>query len=254
MKKKSLEDRMRNYERIATSSLIPTLPVIIRIDGKGFSKFTKHFAKPYDKAMAEAMLTTTRRLAENVPHTKCAYTQSDEISLVLICEPRQEPWFGFRKEKIVSIVASMATLYFNEALASYVSNVIVTAENEQLLKEYDKAVTKGALFDARAFNLPDYEVDNYLIWRQNDCNRNSLEALARSVASAKALKNKKAADMHELLYKHGINWAKQPKHFKDGTYFTRQVVLKPGYNPITKELIAVERHLWQPTPERPKIY
>jgi len=36
-----------------------------------------------------------------------------------------------------------------------------------------------AVFDARAFVLPEAEVCNYFLWRQRDCMRNSVQAFAR---------------------------------------------------------------------------
>ena len=46
----ALGDRMKAYERQETElRFIPLLPIYARIDGRGFSKFTKGFARPYDE-------------------------------------------------------------------------------------------------------------------------------------------------------------------------------------------------------------
>ena len=43
-------DRMKDYEqKEAGRKFLPMLPICIRLDGKGFSKFTKKMNRPYDE-------------------------------------------------------------------------------------------------------------------------------------------------------------------------------------------------------------
>lgn len=88
---------------------------------------------------------------------------------------------------------------------------------------------KEAVFDARAFVLPPHEVVNYLIWRQQDWNRNSLAMLAQSLFSHKELQGKGRAEQHEMCFQKGHNWANLDSHVKDGrfiekTYYQRLLV------------------------------
>ena len=53
----NLDERMKLYEDIeAKRNLIPKLPICIRIDGRGFSKFTKGMIHPFDKNFTDSMI------------------------------------------------------------------------------------------------------------------------------------------------------------------------------------------------------
>ena len=68
MSKDSLGDRMKGYERRETNRRFMNFaPVIARMDGRGFSKWTKGLERPYDKELSAAMVAVTRRLVEQVP-------------------------------------------------------------------------------------------------------------------------------------------------------------------------------------------
>lgn len=49
---KTLSEHMRDYESVSKTSLVPRVPVIVRIDGRAFRTFTKGFKKPYDQLLA----------------------------------------------------------------------------------------------------------------------------------------------------------------------------------------------------------
>ena len=60
-----IDDRMKLFEKIESARrLMPTLPIMIRLDGKGFSKFTKGLARPYDERLRNLMVETTIFLAK----------------------------------------------------------------------------------------------------------------------------------------------------------------------------------------------
>ena len=111
MKYNSLGDRMKGYENISRIYLTKRSPVIIRIDGKAFHSFTKGFLRPFDNILMETMAETAKFLAQNISGCKLAYTQSDEISLLLTDYETNEtqPWFENNLQKLVSVSASMAT-------------------------------------------------------------------------------------------------------------------------------------------------
>ena len=83
-KRDSLGDRMKRYENVPKVSLVRRMPVIIRLDGKAFHTFTRGFVKPFDSVLMQTMNDTMKYLCENIQGCVMAYTQSDEISLVLI--------------------------------------------------------------------------------------------------------------------------------------------------------------------------
>jgi len=121
VKELTLGDRMKTYyENRSQTYLTRYTPVIIRLDGCHFHTFAKGFCKPFDKLLAKTMQMTTKYLCENIQGVKFAYTQSDEISLLLIDYNKEdlsiqtEAWFDYRVQKIVSVAASLATFAFNK--------------------------------------------------------------------------------------------------------------------------------------------
>jgi len=111
----SLGDRMKLYECVPKRDHMRRTPVIIRIDGKAFHTFTRGCVKPFDEKLSTAMTLTTTSLVQNTQNCVLGYTQSDEISLLLVDYKNidTDPWFGNNVSKIESISASMATGYFN---------------------------------------------------------------------------------------------------------------------------------------------
>lgn len=207
---KTLSDRMKDYEIVSDYRLTKKTPVIVRIDGKAFHTYTKGLDKPFDNILSEAINYVCRKLIETIQGCKFAYTQSDEISLLLTDWDKSttDCYFNYRVQKMVSILASSATMYFNQYI---VSRVLCWQKSEsELSKElFDKWVAKAgcAIFDARAYNLPKEEVCNYFIWRQEDASRNSIQSLGRSKFSFKQMLNKKNNEVQDMLFnEYDINW------------------------------------------------
>lgn len=213
-KRDSLGDRMKgNYENRSKTYLVRRMPVIIRLDGKAFHTFTRGFDKPFDDVMMQTMQQTTLKLCQEIQGCVFGYTQSDEITLVLVDynDINTDAWFDYSVQKMCSVAASMCTLYFNKIFAEmvdvFIANSDVTPEEEKLERVYNKAIDKGAMFDARVFNIPVEEVTNCVLWRQQDATRNSISSLAQSKFSAKELHGKNSSQMQDMLMeKYGVNW------------------------------------------------
>ena len=81
----NLGKRMKEfYEQVQKTRLVRRMPVAIRIDGKAFHTFTRGFQKPFDKVLMQSMQETTKYLCENVKGCVFGYTQSDEITPILV--------------------------------------------------------------------------------------------------------------------------------------------------------------------------
>ena len=222
-----LGTRMKTYyEGIPQTKLMRRTPVIIRIDGKAFHTFTRGFEKPFDKIMVKTMQETTKYLCENIQGCVFGYTQSDEITLVLIDYQKltTSTWFDYEVQKMCSIAASMATLAFNkffyENVFLYNGMASVDMSNKEYpYKEvYAKAVKKGAMFDARVFNIPKEEVTNCVYWRQLDATRNSIQSVGQANFSHKELQDKTCNMIQDMLHEQkGINWNDYPTCLKRGT-------------------------------------
>ncbi|MGY3567902.1 tRNA(His) guanylyltransferase Thg1 family protein [Sinomonas sp. RB5] len=89
---------------------------VVRVDGNGFSKYTRSLVRPFDAGFAVDMQATALFLAAQVQGAVAAYTQSDEISVLLAAPStaKSEAWFGGQVQKIVSITAALATAKFND--------------------------------------------------------------------------------------------------------------------------------------------
>jgi len=197
MDKTSLGDRMKGYEHVNRDFLMRRTPVIIRVDGKAFHTWTKHglpveenSTDPFNTTMHNAMVATACMIMRTAQNAKVAYTQSDEISILLNDwgTLQTDQWFAGNIQKIASVAASAATAAFNHTFNA--SNF------------YDLA-----MFDARVFNVPKEEVNNYFIWRQQDATRNSIQMLARHYFSHKELHRKNVSQLQDMLMlEHGVNW------------------------------------------------
>lgn len=236
-KRDALGDRMKKYEYITRTHLVHRLPVIIRLDGKSFHTFTRGFKRPFDEILISTMQDTTKYLCENIQGCVLGYTQSDEITIVLVDYKKLNScaWFDNNIQKMCSIAASMATFAFNRFLEDnlnvfYKQNTIfdltdvgyrvafLEENDEKHYDAYKKAVERGAMFDARVFNIPKEEVCNCVLWRQNDATRNSVEMVAQAHFSHGVLQNKSQSQMQDMLMlEKGINWNDFPVHQKRGS-------------------------------------
>ena len=227
-----LGTRMKTfYEQIPKTKLMRRTPVIIRIDGKAFHTFTRGFKRPFDEVLIKTMQETTKYLCENIQGCVLGYTQSDEISLVLVDYQRFETsaWFDYEIQKMCSIAASMTTMAFNKYFYKnvkdygetipYYGTIYPCDEKEQKYMDIlNKAIQKGAMFDARVFNIPKEEVTNCIYWRQLDASRNSIQMVGQANFSHKELQNKSCNDIQDMLVlQKNINWNDFPTYQKRGT-------------------------------------
>ena len=226
----ALGERMKGYENVTRTRLMRRCPVIIRIDGKAFHTFTKGFKKPFDSILVQSMQETMKYLCENIQGCVLGYTQSDEISLVLVDYLRLNScaWFDDNIQKMVSVAASMATMKFNQVFADHVASFIAaqmasktnphTEENDKYIKALCHACSRGAMFDARVFNIPKEEVCNNILWRQNDATRNSIESVGHAYFSQAELHGKSCNEIQDMLMtEKGVNWNTLPDHLKRGS-------------------------------------
>ena len=214
----NLGDRMKSYEGRNQYYLQRRTPVIIRIDGKAFHTFTRGFARPFDEVLGNSMVLTMEYLCQNIQGCVFGYTQSDEITLVLIDYMRldTDAWFDYRTDKMCSIAASMATMAFNRYFYEFMP---ADADNTGI---YYKAFEKGAMFDARVFNIPKEEVCNCIYWRQLDAVRNSVQMVGQANFSHKELQGKSCNMIQNmLLTQRGINWHDYETRWKRGVCWTK---------------------------------
>jgi len=213
-----------NYEDRSRIKLIRRMPVIMRLDGKAFHTLTRKCAKPFDKALSITMDIVASRLLKEIQGAKCAYIQSDEISILITDFDKlvTDAWFDYNVQKMTSVSAGIASAIFS--------------------KQWYLDTTSIALFDSRVFNIPKEEVCNYFIWRQKDWERNSISMLARAYFSHKALQGKNSSQLHEMLHKEGVNWADLEPRWKNGVFMELgDITIHPIF---TKNRAVIERYLY----------
>ena len=214
--------RMKEYyEERSRSYLARRTPVAIRIDGKAFHTFTKEFDKPFDRVLGDTMVKTMQYLCENIQECVLGYTQSDEITLILIDYKKltSDAWFDYQVQKMCSVAASMATMVFNKYFGQ---EIIKRFDKKQrynkTFRAYVSSYKKGAMFDARCFNIPKEEVCNLIYWRQLDATRNSIQMVAQSNFTHKELQGLSCNKLQDkLLTEKDINWNNYETRWKRGT-------------------------------------
>jgi tRNA(His) 5'-end guanylyltransferase len=231
--KDELGKRMKEfYENVSKTKLTRRTPVIIRIDGKAFHTFTRGFRKPFDEVLIKTMQETTKYLCENIQGCVFGYTQSDEISLVLIDYQTltTDAWFDYEVQKICSVAASMATMAFNKFFEKNVDRYNCKQDRQAQSNIYFAAIEKGAMFDARCFNIPKEEVTNCILWRQLDAARNSVQMVGQANFSQKELDKKTCSMIQDMLHEQkGINWNDYPTYLKRGTAVIRNTMIIEPY-------------------------
>lgn len=221
------------YEYVKTfeqdPSLLPNTWVVIRIDGKGFTKFTSdhHYSKPNDPRGLSLMSKAASEVCKSVPGFVLAYGQSDEYSLVL---HKDSNLYSRRLQKIITTVvaefAAAFVMYWREW--------------------FDLPMVRAPSFDARAVMYPSEDtLMDYLRWRQADCHINNLynTCFWKLVESGETegnahlrLKGTTSSEKNELLYTNfTLNYNSEPEQYRKGT-----TLLRPYWNPVYVDLFPAQ--------------
>jgi len=210
-----------NYEVRSRTYLTRKVPVIMRLDGKAFHTYTRGLEKPFDEGLIEDMVETAKFLCSEIQGAKCAYVQSDEISILITDFDKLETsaWFDYQVQKMCSVAAAMAAAKFNQLRFIRLCNTVEIPEDQPIthLDLYEKL----AFFDARVFNIPKEEVPNYFHARQRDAVKNSISMLAQSLYSHKELEGKNGSEMQEMCFQKGHNWNDLHYSKKRGSFIVK---------------------------------
>ncbi|MET0136267.1 MAG: tRNA(His) guanylyltransferase Thg1 family protein [Kibdelosporangium sp.] len=218
------EAGQRAREWFHSLAVLPGAWTIIRVDGRGFSRFTeKRFDKPFDLRFSQLMSQAARVLLTEFGG-RYAYTESDEISVLL--DPRSEI-FGRGVEKLVSLSASITSATFTHAAGEPV--------------HFDSRVWIGA---------GPGDVVDYFSWRQTDAARSALNGwcywtLRRDGRSreeaTRALEGANAAAKSELLSRHGVAFDDVPAWQRRGVGLWWETYERPGYDPKREVEVTARR-------------
>jgi tRNA(His) guanylyltransferase len=231
----ALGARMKEDYEFRARTYLPRRTIsILRLDGRAFHQYTRGLDRPYDQQFMADMTAVAVFLCQEIQGCQLAYTQSDEISLILTDyqTPQTQAWFNGNVQKMVSVSAALATAKFNELRPG-----------------------KLAVFDSRAFTIPDpVEVHNYLVWRQLDATRNSINMAAQAHFPYSDLHRKSSGELQEMLWaQHDVNWNDYDPRFKRGTVVVPETRVAPVVyvdrrSGLEVTAHAVERRVWTTGP------
>lgn len=207
----SLGDKMKEFESVHTqTSLVPRIPVYVRIDGRAFHTFTRGLQKPFDPDFAWTMKEVTKHLHDKT-NAFISYVQSDEISLCYL-EPSKMP-FETRLFKLESVLAGMASAAF-----------CVYGMKTNLKDRIEKFIPH---FDCRVCQMPLEEIPNMLLFRERDCLKNAITLVALEHFSNKQIHKKNGDDKIEMLKSIGVDFNRDiDEDFRYGAWFRRVVFQK----------------------------
>lgn len=214
---KSRFEYVKQFER--DNILLDECYIVVRIDGRGFHKFTDHykFEKPNDiralKLANAAAINTVREIKDVV----LAYGESDEYSFVL---RKETSLFNRRESKLVSTFVS-----------TFTSNYVFLWN--KFFPDLPLDLKHLPTFDGRAVVYPNLSIlKDYINWRFVDTHINNLynttfwtlviKGGLTTTAAERRLMGTSSADKNEILFKEfGINYNNEPEIFKKGSIIYR---------------------------------
>lgn len=230
-------DRLSRFEAGHELRALPGVFMVLRADGRGFTRLLRRelgLTEPFDERVRDAMLAGARRLFACGLRAVFAYTQSDEVSLLL---HRDEEGFDRRLFKLASLAASEVSVAFSAALGV------------------------RATFDCRVAQLPRaQDVVDYFDWRMADAARNALSAWTywtvrqrggTAQQATAALDGATAADKNERLFQAGINFNALPAWQRRGAGLYYRDVARCAVDPRTQAVMSVQRRALQVDLELP---
>lgn len=205
-----LKDRIEGYEAVTDYKLLPRVPIIICVNGRGFSKVTQLLDKPYCPKFAECMTSTMLRLCTDVEGALFGYQYNDEIVIVARNDYTNEtaPWYDNKLQKICSVTSSLATAHFKQYAASI---------------ELD--LSGEPIFTSQVFTTPNVgEAVNTLIYKQQQNFHSSIQFACIYELIKKHDKNTirdmlgglTADEKNDILSQEGIDFNSYPLSFRRG--------------------------------------
>lgn len=215
----------KDYEQFSSLKTVHNMPVILRADGRYFSKYTKQLKleKPFDERLRDIFINVSRDLmAEFNP--RYIYTFSDEINILLEDVP-----FNGRIEKLDSVFASFIA-------SSFMKHLMKSSDKFSV----DIDTLKIPSFDCRIIMAYD-NIKDYFKARQNEAWRNCLNSYAQAILNknhsskhtAEILYKLNKSEINDLIYENGINIAHVPTWHKRGVAVYKIQKESVGINPKT---------------------
>ncbi|CDR46199.1 CYFA0S22e01178g1_1 [Cyberlindnera fabianii] len=231
---KSRFEYVKQFERDV--ELLPQTFIVIRLDGRGFHRFTEHykFNKPNDIRALKLANAAAMNIKRQFKDVILAYGESDEYSFVL--RPDTD-LFNRRESKLVSTFVSTYTANYVQLWPKF-------------FPDFPLDLKHLPTFDGRAVVYPNLQtVKDYVCWRYVDTHINNLYntvfwtlVLKGGMTTREAeqkLAGTLSADKNEILFKEfGINYNNEPEIFKKGSLIFKDEILHIDVYKQIDELFA----------------
>ena len=207
------------HEIFSQLQVPPDTPFFARLDGRRFQAISEKVGaeKPFDERFAKCLVASARALFKSNFNPSLVYVASDEMNVLFL---HAAP-FRRRIEKTNSILAGIASSAFSLSVVKLFKKPLITA------------------FDSRIIVSSQEKITDYLTWRQRDAWRNHNNAYAywlfrrngyKPFEAAKKLKGLKTKDLHEMLFRHGINLTQTPAWQRRGILVYKEPYQKQAKN------------------------
>ena len=207
---------VRKFE-LKNDTCLQNTYMVVRIDGRGFSAFTKEhgFEKPNDRRALDLMNDSAYATMRKFGDIVMAYGQSDEYSFVF---SKSSNLFGRRSSKIISCLVSYFTASYVMAWSTYFQIPLHSVPH----------------FDGRVVLYPSFQnLRDYFSWRQADCHINNLYNTCfwgiikthsiDTVQAQERLKGTVSSDKHDILFSEcGINYNNEEIIYRKGSVIIRR--------------------------------
>lgn len=225
MKQNDFALLMKEMEDNFTQNKVdPSLPICIRFDGKNFSTFTADLKRPFDERLTKIMTELTKYCL-HIANADFAYTQSDEISLIILPDEFKTPIYQSKSQKMMSVLAGKVSVRFNKLLQHYLPEKYIPLDiDEATIKDEDDVV-----FDARMWNVPsvDAALDTF-VWRMSDARKNSISmCVYASTKNHKEFLGMSSKDRLEYLDRINQPWVNHPEENKTGVIVMNKAKVVP---------------------------
>jgi len=204
------------HEIFSKTCIPPETPFFLRLDGWKFKKLSKSIKaeKPFDEKFTKCLVSSGKILFKKGFSPALIYVASDELNILFL----DGAPFRRRVEKVDSMLASLVSSTFTLSIQ----------------KLFDKK--EVVAFDSRVIVASnDGKIMQYMAWRQMDTWRNHNNAYAYWVLRklgrkpseiSKKLRGLKTKELHELMFKHGVNLAKTPQWQRRGVLIYKEPFLR----------------------------
>lgn len=231
----SLGDTLQSFERPEVQKVSGERYITLRLDGSGFSKLTRRLCTAgalsdgYSEEFADIMRECCRSLMAKL-NAKCAYTQSDEMTVVIapasiVRGEQQCHTSGGRVLKLCTHAASHVTALFNYRIQALFGAKGIQMD-ESFLAAFDCRLGHYATLD---------EAMALVLWRAADCGVNGVsDAVHKSrgkILNAKQVMGKSKEEKLQWLAANHMLPLKP--HQAYGSYFVKVRRTREGINPRT---------------------